>query len=36
LCEKGRIDGVKKAGKTWLLPPDAVKPADQRCKVNRG
>lgn len=35
LCEQGRIKGVKKAGKTWLLPPDAMKPTDQRCKVNR-
>ncbi|MEG2929539.1 MAG: SNF2-related protein, partial [Oscillospiraceae bacterium] len=35
ICEQGRINGVKKAGKTWLLPPDAVKPVDQRCKENR-
>lgn len=30
LCEQGRIDGAVKAGKTWLLPPDAEKPADAR------
>ncbi|MEG1567087.1 MAG: helix-turn-helix domain-containing protein [Anaerovoracaceae bacterium] len=34
LCEQGRIDGVKKAGKTWLLPPNATKPVDQRLKKN--
>lgn len=32
LCEQGRIDGVVKAGKTWLLPPDAQKPIDARLK----
>jgi hypothetical protein len=30
LCSQGRITGVMKAGKTWLLPPDAQKPADPR------
>ena len=35
LCEQGRIDGVKKAGATWLLPPDAVKPADARIKSGK-
>lgn len=32
LCEQGRIDGAVKAGKTWLLPPDAKKPVDARFK----
>ncbi|MEG1985267.1 MAG: DNA-binding protein [Oscillospiraceae bacterium] len=35
LCEQGRITGAVKAGKTWLLPPDAQKPMDQRLKSNR-
>lgn len=32
LCEQSRIKGVVKAGKTWLLPPDAQKPVDARLK----
>ncbi|MEG1011792.1 MAG: helix-turn-helix domain-containing protein [Ruthenibacterium sp.] len=34
LCEQGRITGAVKAGKTWLLPPDAKKPTDKRLKKN--
>lgn len=30
LCEQGRIVGVVKKGKTWLIPEDAKKPADKR------
>lgn len=30
LCADGRIDGVVKKGKTWLIPSDAEKPADAR------
>ena len=30
LCEQGRIAGVVKKGKTWLIPEDAEKPADKR------
>lgn len=30
LCEQGRIAGVVKKGKTWLIPEDAQKPADKR------
>lgn len=30
LCAQGRITGVMKAGKTWLLPPDVQKPTDPR------
>lgn len=29
-CSSGRIDGVKKFGKSWLIPGDSVKPADPR------
>lgn len=32
LCAEGRIDGAIKKGKTWLIPSDAIKPADGRCK----
>lgn len=30
LCEQGRMAGVVKKGKTWLIPKDAEKPADRR------
>ena len=30
LCEQGRISGVVKKGKTWLIPEEAEKPADKR------
>ena len=30
LCVEGRIDGVIKKGKTWLIPADAKKPEDPR------
>ncbi len=33
LCEQGRIAGVVKKGKNWLIPEDAEKPADKR-KMN--
>lgn len=29
-CSSGRIEGVKKFGKSWVIPADAVKPADPR------
>ena len=35
LCEDNRIPGVSKLGNMWLIPKDAVKPADRRRK-NRG
>ena len=35
LCSEGRIEGVIKKGKTWLIPADAVKPADQRIKSGK-
>lgn len=35
LCEQGRIEGVKKAGIVWLIPPDAKKPEDARMKSNK-
>ena len=30
LCEQGRIVGVVKKGKTWLIPENAEKTADKR------
>jgi len=35
LCEQGRIKGVKRTGKTWLLPPDAIKPEDGRTETEK-
>lgn len=35
LCEQGRIDGVFKKGKTWLIPKDANKPTDKRKMASR-
>lgn len=32
LCTEGRINGVIKKGKMWLIPSDAKKPMDGRCK----
>lgn len=32
LCADGRIEGVIKKGKTWLIPADAKKPSDKRLK----
>lgn len=33
LCEQGRIEGVIKKGKTWLIPFDSEKPDDARKKI---
>jgi hypothetical protein len=33
LCEQGRIVGVVKKGKTWLIPYNSEKPEDAR-KIN--
>ena len=30
LCEQGRIQGVLRFGKSWMIPSDAKKPADPR------
>ena len=35
LCVEGRIDGVIKKGKTWLIPSDAKKPNDARIKTGK-
>lgn len=35
LCEEGRINGVQKAGSTWIIPDKAIKPADKRIKSGK-
>ena len=35
LCEQGRIEGIKRAGTVWLIPPDTKKPADARIKSGK-
>lgn len=30
LCEEGRIEGAFKLSDVWVIPKDAVKPADRR------
>ena len=32
LCKDGKIDGVRKQGRSWLIPMDAERPADNRVK----
>lgn len=33
LCREGRIDGVVKEGKSWMIPDDTLKPMDNRVKT---
>lgn len=35
LCAEGRIDGVIKKGKTWLIPSVSQKPDDARIKSGK-
>lgn len=35
LCSEGRIDGVIKKGKTWLIPANSQKPSDARLRGKR-
>lgn len=32
LCVENRIPGVSKIGYMWLIPKDAIKPKDKRCR----
>ena len=32
LCAKGRIPGAVRFGHAWLIPADAQKPQDGRCR----
>lgn len=33
LCEEGRIEGVQRFGRLWMIPRTAAKPQDLRRKV---
>ena len=33
LCKIGKVNGAVKQGRTWMIPVDAEKPADQRIKT---
>ncbi|MCL1878660.1 MAG: helix-turn-helix domain-containing protein [Defluviitaleaceae bacterium] len=35
LCAKGRISGVVRLGRTWLIPKNATKPTDGRVHNGR-
>ncbi|MEG2072661.1 MAG: DNA-binding protein [Oscillospiraceae bacterium] len=35
LCKEGRISGVMRVGRTWIVPENAEKPADARIKSGR-
>ena len=35
LCNEGRIDGAQKAGSTWIIPENALKPGDARIKSGK-
>jgi len=35
LCEDGRIEGVVRPGRDWLIPQNAQKPADARKKQHK-
>ena len=35
LCKENRIEGVLRVNRVWLIPKDALKPADGRYKINR-
>ena len=34
-CEQGRIEGVRRLGKIWIIPMDAERPCDKRYKANK-
>ncbi|MBR4866800.1 MAG: helix-turn-helix domain-containing protein, partial [Clostridia bacterium] len=33
LCQKGRIEGIVKKGRDWMIPADALRPADGRTRA---
>ena len=35
LCKEGRIEGVLNVNRVWLIPKDAMKPADERYRANK-
>lgn len=34
-CEQGRVHGVQRLGKIWLIPKEAERPADLRYSANK-
>ncbi len=36
LCEENRIPGITKFSRIWIIPKDAEKPVDRRCKHSYG
>ncbi len=34
-CEQGRIKGVQRLGKVWVIPKEAERPLDKRYAENR-
>lgn len=34
-CEQGRIEGVQRLGKVWVIPKDAKRPTDRRYTINK-
>ena len=34
-CSEGRIVGVQKSGRSWMIPAEAEKPADRRYRTGR-
>ena len=34
-CEQGRIEGVQRLGKIWVIPKSASRPADLRYSENK-
>ena len=35
LCEEGRISGVFRFGRSWVIPKNAKKPDDARLKLSK-
>jgi excisionase family DNA binding protein len=35
LCEEGRIAGVLRFGRSWMIPKSAKKPSDLRCQKKK-
>ena len=35
LCEDGRIEGVRRFGRNWMIPKGAERPADRRVKSGK-
>ena len=35
LCKNGRIKGVERIGRSWIIPLSAEKPADERIKSGK-